>query len=154
TRRKDGEVTSTNSPKLDPLATADSQETLNSEIQDINNTYEQGVQADTTQEETQTRLNYPPYRSSLLPHPTKDLHHTDPETIEWYIPAFGNLDVHQLESELTIQHNGEPIGERIVIRGGLLDGHGRTKRKQLIEVSQANAAGRYIQKRDQHPAPI
>ncbi|MDN6151085.1 MAG: protocatechuate 3,4-dioxygenase subunit beta, partial [Yaniella sp.] len=66
-------MTSTNSPKLDPLATADSQETLNSEIQDISTTYEQRVKADPKQEETQPRLNYPPYRSSLLRHPTKDL---------------------------------------------------------------------------------
>lgn len=147
-------MTSTNSPKLDPLATADSQETLSSEIQDISTTYEQSVQADPKREETQPRLNYPPYRSSLLRHPTKDLHHTDPETIELYSPAFGHRDVHQLESNLTIQHNGEPIGERIVIRGRVLDGNGRPVRNQLIEVWQANAAGRYIHKRDQHPAPI
>lgn len=147
-------MTSTNSPKLDPLATADSQETLNSEIQDISTTYEQRLKADPKQEETQPRLNYPPYRSSLLRHPTKDLHHTDPETIELHSPAFGHRDVHQLESDLTIQHNGEPLGERIVIRGRVLDGNGRPVRNQLIEVWQANASGRYIHKRDQHPAPI
>ena len=32
--------------------------------------------------EPQPRLDYPPYRSSLLRHPTKDLHHADPEGIE------------------------------------------------------------------------
>src|SRR5699024_11338147 len=77
-----------------------------------------------------------------------------PETIELYSPAFGHRDVHQLESDLTIQHNGEPIGERIVIRGRGLDGTGRPVRNQLIEIWQANAAGRYVHKRDQHPAPL
>ncbi|HMD10844.1 MAG TPA: hypothetical protein VKG90_00800, partial [Marmoricola sp.] len=39
-------------------------------------------------EETQPRLDYPPYRSSLLRHPTKDLHHADPEGVELWAPAF------------------------------------------------------------------
>src|SRR5690625_7870671 len=99
-------------------------------------------------------MNYPPSRSALLRHPAIELHHTDPENIELYSPAFAHRDVHQLESDLTIQHNGEPIGERIVIRGRVLDGTGRPVRNQLIEIWQANAAGRYIHKRDQHPAPI
>ena len=54
--------------------------------------------------ETQPRLDYPPYRSSVLRHPTKDLRHADPETIELWAPCFGQRDVHPLEAELTIQH--------------------------------------------------
>jgi protocatechuate 3,4-dioxygenase beta subunit len=104
--------------------------------------------------ETQPRLDYAPYRSSVLRHPTKDLHHADPETIELHAPAFGERDVHLLESDLTVQSGGEPIGERIKIRGRVLDGDGRPVRRQLVEIWQANAAGRYIHKRDQHPAPI
>src|SRR5699024_1039987 len=140
--------------RLDPLATADSQDAITQEIEDLHATYRAGVETDSSNEETQPRLNFPPYRSSLLQHPTKDLHHTDPETIELYSPAFGHRDVHPLESDLTIQHNGEPIGERIKVRGRVLDGAGRPVRGQLIEIWQANAAGRYIHKRDQHPAPI
>jgi protocatechuate 3,4-dioxygenase beta subunit len=105
-------------------------------------------------EEHQPRLDYAPYRSSLLRHPTKDLHHADPETIELFAPVFGHSDVGQPESDLTIQHTGDPIGERIVITGRVLDGDGRPVRDQLVEIWQANAAGRYIHKRDQHPAPI
>jgi protocatechuate 3,4-dioxygenase, beta subunit len=104
--------------------------------------------------ETQPRLDYPPYRSSILRHPTKDLQHADPETIELFAPVFGNQDVDPLEADLTIQHNGEPIGERIVVTGRILDGDGRPVAGQLVEVWQANAAGRYIHKRDQHRAPI
>ncbi|WP_430517329.1 protocatechuate 3,4-dioxygenase subunit beta [Glutamicibacter creatinolyticus] len=138
---------------MDPAATADSQETITSEIQDIHEAYRQEVVAG-KKEETQPRIDFAPYRSSLLRHPTKDLHHTDPETIELHSPAFGDRDVHILESDLTIQHNGDPIGERIVVSGRVLDGDGRPVAGQLIEIWQANAAGRYIHKRDQHPAPI
>ena len=49
---------------------------------------------------------------------------------------------------------GEPQGERIVVTGRVLDGDGRAVRGQLVEVWQANAAGRYIHQRDQHPAPL
>jgi protocatechuate 3,4-dioxygenase beta subunit len=104
--------------------------------------------------ETMPRLDYAPYRSSILRHPTKILHHADPETIELYSPAFGHQDVHALESDLTIQHNGEPQGERIIVAGRVLDGDGRPVAGQLVEIWQANAAGRYIHKRDQHPAPL
>ena len=101
-----------------------------------------------------TTLDYPPYRSSVLRHPTKDLHHVEPETIELVSPAFGHTDVAEVEADLTLQHTGEPLGERILVTGRVLDGGGRPVRNQLVEVWQANSAGRYIHKRDQHPAPI
>ena len=103
---------------------------------------------------TQPRIDFAPYRSSILRHPTKDLHQADPETIELASPVFGHQDVSPLEADLTIQRNGEPIGERIRISGRVLDGDGRPVRRQLVEIWQANAAGRYVHKRDQHPAPI
>lgn len=55
---------------------------------------------------------------------------------------------------MTIQHNGDPIGERMIVTGRIVDGNGRPVRNQLVEVWQANAAGRYVHKRDQHRAPI
>ena len=105
-------------------------------------------------DESQPRLDYAPYRSSLLRHPTKDLHHADPETIELFAPVFGHHDVGAPESDLTIQHNGEPIGERILVTGQVLDGDGRPVRNQLVEIWQANASGRYRHEGDQHPAPL
>ncbi|APF41257.1 protocatechuate 3,4-dioxygenase subunit beta [Neomicrococcus aestuarii] len=143
-----------NSHALDPAATADSQQQIDQEIADLHGGYRAAVESGESKEETQPRINFAPYRSSLLRHPTKNLHHADPETIELWSPAFGERDVHALESDLTIQHNGEPIGERIVVQGRVLDGDGRPVAGQLIEIWQANAAGRYIHKRDQHPAPI
>ncbi|MGD9959437.1 protocatechuate 3,4-dioxygenase subunit beta [Nocardioides sp.] len=104
--------------------------------------------------ETQPRLDYPPYRSSILRHPTKDLHQADPETIELAAPCFGHRDVGSLEADLTIQHSGEPLGERIIVTGRVVDGDGLPVRHQLVEIWQANAAGRYLHQRDQHPAPL
>jgi protocatechuate 3,4-dioxygenase, beta subunit len=101
-----------------------------------------------------TRLDFPPYRSSLLRHPTKALQPADPETVELLAPVFGQQDVDPLEADLTIQHRGEPIGERMVITGRVLDSAGRPVAGQLVEIWQANAAGRYIHQRDQHPAPL
>ncbi|MGC5171941.1 protocatechuate 3,4-dioxygenase subunit beta [Microbacterium sp. DT81.1] len=98
--------------------------------------------------------DFPPYRSSLLRHPTKNLRLVDPETIELHSPAFGQRDVAAIESDLTLQHTGEPQGERMTITGRLLDSWGRPVANQLVEVWQANAAGRYIHQRDQHPAPL
>ena len=110
--------------------------------------------ADSGRTETQPRYDYRPYRSSILRHPTKDLCHADPETIELAAPAFGTRDVDPLEADLTIQATGDPIGERMVVTGRVLDGAGRPVAGQLVEVWQANAAGRYIHLRDQHHAPI
>jgi protocatechuate 3,4-dioxygenase beta subunit len=105
-------------------------------------------------EETQPRLDYPPYRSSGLRHPKSALHEVNPESIELSAPCFGPSDVDALDSNLTIQRSGEPIGERIVVTGRVVDGDGRPVRRQLVEIWQANASGRYAHLRDQHPAPL
>ena len=129
-----------------------SQREMNAEMAAVSERYESGRAEHG--EETQPRLNYPPYRSSVLRHPTKEPYHADPETIELYAPVFGHRDVDPVEADLTIQGTGEPIGERIVVTGRIVDGEGRPVRHQLVEIWQANAAGRYLHKRDQHPAPL
>jgi protocatechuate 3,4-dioxygenase beta subunit len=131
----------------------DSQQQISSEIDAKRGQYE-AARANGSAVNNRTTHDYPPYRSSVLRHPTKDLHHADPESIELVSPAFGHNDVAEVESDLTLQHTGEPLGERILVTGRILDGEGRPVRNQLVEVWQANAAGRYIHKRDQHPAPI
>jgi len=123
----------------------DSQELVGKEIADIQAAAPQGIQP---------LLDFPPYRSTLLRHPTKDLRHADPEGAELVAPVFGHSDVDPLEADLTTQATGEPIGERIVVTGRIVDGDGQPVRGQLVEIWQANAAGRYVHKRDQHPAPV
>ena len=102
----------------------------------------------------QPRLDYPPYRSSVLRHPTQPEVVVDPEGVELWAPVFGSRDVVDHEADLTVQHRAEPIGERMTVTGRLLDGAGRPVAGQLIEIWQANAAGRYAHQRDQHPAPL
>jgi protocatechuate 3,4-dioxygenase, beta subunit len=43
---------------------------------------------------------------------------------------------------------------RIIVTGRVLDGDGRPVRNSLVEIWQANAAGRYTHHLDQHPAPL
>ena len=69
-------------------------------------------------------------------------------------PVYGHSDVKPEESDLTKQHAGEPLGERIIVQGRVLDERGRPVPDTLIEIWQCNAAGRYIHPVDQHPAPI
>jgi protocatechuate 3,4-dioxygenase beta subunit len=123
-----------------------SQAEISAEIEEIADGYIGG--------EPQPRLDYPPYRSSVLRHPTKALQQADPEGVELWAPVFGARDVGPLEADLTVQHRGEPQGERIVVTGRVVDGDGRPVCNQLVEVWQANASGRYIHQRDQHPAPL
>src|SRR5437762_13378304 len=63
----------------------------------------------------------------------------------------GAFQVRAEEHDLTAQHAGEPQGQRIIVEGRVLDGEGRPVPRALIEVWQANAAGRYLHPGDQHP---
>lgn len=137
----------------DPLATTATQTLISEEIASRQKKYQDDVAAGEPQSDV-AELDFAPYRSSLLRHPTKDLHHADPETIELFSPTFGHRDVAEVEADLTLQHRGAPLGERMIVTGQVLDGDGRPVRHQLVEVWQANSAGRYIHKRDQHPAPL
>jgi protocatechuate 3,4-dioxygenase beta subunit len=69
-------------------------------------------------------------------------------------PVYGHERVGELDHDLTRQHEGEPLGERMILHGRVLDGDGRPVRNTLIEVWQANSAGRYKHDVDRHPAPL
>src|SRR5213594_1857924 len=49
---------------------------------------------------------------------------------------------------------GEAIGQRIIVTGRVLDDRGTPVPNTLLEIWQANAAGRYLHKRDQWPGPL
>jgi protocatechuate 3,4-dioxygenase beta subunit len=69
-------------------------------------------------------------------------------------PVFGHDRVSASDADLTRQHAGDPIGERIIVTGRVLDEDGAAVSNTLIELWQANAAGRYQHKNDQHDAPL
>ena len=69
-------------------------------------------------------------------------------------PVFGDREIGELDYDLTRQHAGEPLGERIIVTGRVLGSDGEPLRGQLVEVWQANAAGRYAHSVDDHDAPL
>ena len=97
---------------------------------------------------------YPPYRSTLLRAPTRPLILLPHTRSVRTGPVFGDGQMSPLDHDLTRQHGGEPLGERIIVTGRVLDADGRPVRNTLVEVWQSNAAGRYAHDHDQHPAPL
>jgi protocatechuate 3,4-dioxygenase, beta subunit len=91
-----------------------------------------------------TRLRAPARPLVLLPHTLTEVTG----------PLLGEGRVGELDHDLTRQHPGAPLGERLVLGGRLVDGDGRPVPGALVEVWQANAAGRYAHQVDDHPAPL
>ena len=99
-------------------------------------------------------LIYPPYKSTLKRGPTQPL-----LRIRAAEPVQDNLRpapriLLPNDMDLTAHGEGEPLGEKIVVTGRVVDEDGKPVRNSLVEVWQCNAAGRYRHKRDQHHAPL
>jgi len=103
---------------------------------------------------TQPEYLHPPYKSSVKRAPILPLVILPKTLSERTGPVFGPSAVRATDSDLTAQHSGAPLGERIVVSGRVLDEDARPVRGALVEVWQANAAGRYRHKNDQHNAPL
>ncbi|MFM0322411.1 protocatechuate 3,4-dioxygenase subunit beta [Caballeronia glebae] len=98
----------------------------------------------------------PGYRSSILRSPGLPLVPLKENLRNRRVPVYGAEDLGVLDNDLTrnAAKNGEPLGERIIVTGRVVDEGGRPVRNTLVEVWQANAAGRYVHKADQHDAPL
>ncbi len=97
---------------------------------------------------------YPAYSGTVLRTPRQPLIFLPHTLSEVTGPVFGHNSVVPTDSDLTRQHAGEPLGERIIVSGRVLDDGGRPVPYTLVEVWQANAAGRYSHQKDDHPAPL
>ena len=113
----------------------------------------EGVDAN-EEEAGQPPYLFPDYVSTRLRAPSKPLIILPKTLSDTTGPAYGRDSIGEVDNDLTRQHGGEPLGERIIVTGRVLDGDGRPVRNSLIEIWQANAAGRYIHQGDQHPAPL
>ncbi len=100
---------------------------------------------------TQPDYLHAPYESSRLRAPTRPLVLLPHTLSEISGPLFGHESMRPGDDDLTRQH---PIGERVVVSGRVLDEDDKPVRGALVEVWQANAAGRYAHDRDQHDAPL
>lgn len=99
---------------------------------------------------------YPAYTSTVKRAPQQPLIPLERTLSELTGPVYGHEMIRPLDNDLTRNAvvNGEPIGERIIVTGRVLDERGNPVRNALLEIWQANACGRYIHKNDQHPAPL
>jgi len=103
---------------------------------------------------THPPLATPEYRSTLLRAPRRAPITLPHGLTEITGPLLGAERVTAADADLTTRHAGEPLGERIIVTGRVLDSGGRPVPGTLIELWQANAAGRYAHRVDDHPAPL
>jgi protocatechuate 3,4-dioxygenase, beta subunit len=99
---------------------------------------------------------HPPYASTVKRAPHKPLIPLPQTLSELTGPVYGTDNIGPLDNDLTKNAavNGEPIGERIIVTGRILDEYNKPVPNALIEIWQANSCGRYVHKNDQHPAPL
>jgi protocatechuate 3,4-dioxygenase, beta subunit len=99
-------------------------------------------------------LLYPDYRSTVRRAPSQPLTYMPQRLTEITGPLLGEGRLGPLDHDLTRQHPGEPIGQRILVHGRVLDGDGHPVPAALVEIWHANAAGRYRHGTDAWPAPL
>jgi protocatechuate 3,4-dioxygenase beta subunit len=109
------------------------------------------VEAETTADPP---LAYPGYRSTARRAPQMPPIPAAPGDAEMTGPVFGDSDMDAAEADLTQQAERPPLGERIIVSGRVVDSDDRPVRRALVEIWQANAAGRYAHERDDHDAPL
>jgi protocatechuate 3,4-dioxygenase beta subunit len=103
---------------------------------------------------TQPDYFYPDYIATRTRAPAQPLIVLPHTLSELTGPVFGDEPISASDQDLTRQHAGAPLGERIIVSGRVLDSNGRPVPHTLIEIWQANAAGRYAHQQDGHPAPL
>ncbi|MGB8856649.1 MAG: protocatechuate 3,4-dioxygenase subunit beta [Burkholderiales bacterium] len=97
---------------------------------------------------------YPPYVSTQKRSPSRPLILLPHTLTEVTGPVFGHDKVGANDHNLLLQHEQPPIGERITVSGRVLDDHAMPVAHALIEMWQANSAGRYRHKNDKGTAPL
>jgi protocatechuate 3,4-dioxygenase, beta subunit len=107
-----------------------------------------------TDESANVPLLYPDYKSTVSRSPSRPLVLLPHQLTEVTGPLFGEDRVRPGDSDLTTRHEGEAIGQRIIVHGRVLDSDGRPVPDALLEVWQANAGGRYRHTGDDWPAPL
>ena len=94
----------------------------------------------------------PDYKTSVTRSPRLALLSLQGSMSEITGPTFGHNDIDPIDNDLIRNwaKTGDPVGERIIVHGRVLDENGRPVPKTLVEIWQANASGRYRHKKDSY----
>jgi protocatechuate 3,4-dioxygenase beta subunit len=98
----------------------------------------------------------PDYKTSVARSPRLAMLSLQGSMSEITGPTFGHGDIDPIDNDLIRNYakTGDPVGERIIVHGRVLDENGRPVPNTLVEIWQANAGGRYRHKKDTYLAPI
>lgn len=98
----------------------------------------------------------PDYKTSVARSPRLALISLQGSVSETTGPVFGHGDLNPIDNDLIKNYakDGDPVGERIIVHGRVLDENARPVPNTLVEIWQANAGGRYRHKKDTYLAPI
>ena len=86
---------------------------------------------------------HPEYRSTTLRSPRQPLLELPPGALDVPGPLVPRGFAGDKDNDLTIAGKSAPLGEKMILVGRVLDADGRPIRDSLVEIWQANAAGRY-----------
>lgn len=98
----------------------------------------------------------PDYKTSVARSPRLAMLSIEGTVSELTGPRFGHGEITALDGDLIANYakDGDPVGERIIVHGRVLDENGRPVPQTLVEIWQANAGGRYRHKKDSYLAPV
>src|SRR5919108_6615926 len=85
---------------------------------------------------SQPKLLYPPYQSTIRRPPPQPMIKIPANLIDLTAPVYGYYPIGETDNDLTRQHAGEPLGERIVVAGRVVDEDGRPAANTLVEIWQ------------------
>lgn len=92
----------------------------------------------------------PDYKTTTARSPRYSLISLQNSVSEITGPVFGHNDIDPLDNDLVRNYakDADPVGERIILHGRVMDENARPVPNTLVEIWQANASGRYRHKKD------
>ena len=105
----------------------------------------------------QPKIDFPDYKSSIFRAPKNKKISIQPTNSEILGPIFNKNIIGKLDNDLTLNFSKNkmpPLGHKIIVHGTVIDQFSNPIKGALIEIWQANAAGKYLHQNDKNPAPI
>ena len=105
----------------------------------------------------QPEIDYPDYKSSTFRAPKNKKISLPSSNSEVFGPKFKKNIIGELDHNLILnfsKNKMSPLGHKIIVYGNVSDQFSNPVKGALIEIWQANAAGKYLHQNDENPAPI